>query len=240
MKKTAFFLFFFCNLLFAQKSTLLIVYEETMVVDVTKYTTTINGFLVANTEASLYEEDFMKIKSDTFDDGEGNTSVTVKTNRNPKFYRSGNSPVTYLGNIKMRDFVVSDDAKFNWNIAEEQKEILGYTCQKATAEFRGRVYVAYFAPKLQFNAGPWKFNGLPGTILEVKSQDGAFSMTAKKLEVKNTATTIANPYKDAKIISYAEFKNIYKTKYEEMLSMNYGDGVRASMPKRQIETMIED
>lgn len=211
-----------------------------MVVDETKYTTTINGYLVANNEASLYEEDFMKIKADNADDGSGNTAVTVQTNRNPKYYRTSAANVTYLGNIKMRDFVVNDDAAFKWNITDEQKEILGYTCQKATADFRGRTYVAYFASKLQFNAGPWKFNGLPGTILEVKSVDGAFSMTAKKLEIKNTETAIVNPYKDSKAISYAEFKKIYKTKYEEMLTMNYGDGIKASMPKKQIETMIED
>ena len=52
---------------------------------------------------------------------------------------------------------------FKWKIqSNEQKEILGYKCQKAIGEFRGRKYTAWFTDAIAVNSGPYKFKGLPG------------------------------------------------------------------------------
>lgn len=56
---------------------------------------------------------------------------------------------------------------FNWKIADERKEIAGYQCVQATGEFRGRAYIAWFAPEIPILAGPYKFGGLPGLIVEI-------------------------------------------------------------------------
>lgn len=56
---------------------------------------------------------------------------------------------------------------FNWVISSEQKVIWDYTCQKATCDFRGRTYEAWFTLEIPVKEGPWKFHGLPGLILEV-------------------------------------------------------------------------
>ena len=55
----------------------------------------------------------------------------------------------------------------DWEIQPENKEILGFSVQKATGSFAGRNYIAWFAPQLPFSDGPYKFNGLPGLILEI-------------------------------------------------------------------------
>ena len=55
----------------------------------------------------------------------------------------------------------------NWTIHNENKRILDYTCQRATAKFRGRVYEVWFAPEIPLREGPYKFVGLPGLILEM-------------------------------------------------------------------------
>lgn len=54
-----------------------------------------------------------------------------------------------------------------WTLADEQQTILGHRCQKATCQFRGRDFVAWFATDVPIKGGPWKFGGLPGCILKV-------------------------------------------------------------------------
>ena len=73
----------------------------------------------------------------------------------------------------------------DWEIQPENKEILGFSVQKATGSFAGRNYVAWFAPELPFLDGPYKFNGLPGLILEISDlkDDYHFTLTGfQKLE----------------------------------------------------------
>lgn len=68
---------------------------------------------------------------------------------------------------KWRYKYIQDLNMIDWEIQPEKKEILGFSAQKAIGSFAGRNYVAWFAPQLPFSDGPYKFNGLPGLILEI-------------------------------------------------------------------------
>lgn len=57
---------------------------------------------------------------------------------------------------------------FEWEIKEERKDISGYQAQKATTNFSGREYIAWFTAEIPVPDGPYKFNGLPGLILEIR------------------------------------------------------------------------
>ena len=70
----------------------------------------------------------------------------------------------------------------SWNISFETQDILGYTCQKATCHFRGRDYVAWFAPDIPVRQGPWKLGGLPGLILKAHDTDSLYTFEAVKVE----------------------------------------------------------
>jgi len=54
----------------------------------------------------------------------------------------------------------------DWHISSDTAIKGGLHCQKATAHFMGRNYIAWFCPSLPLHAGPWKLNGLPGVIVE--------------------------------------------------------------------------
>lgn len=62
-----------------------------------------------------------------------------------------------------------------WNIHDETKKILSHTCKKATCRFRGRDYVAWYATDIPVSRGPYKFNGLPGLILEISDTESLFT-----------------------------------------------------------------
>ena len=62
-----------------------------------------------------------------------------------------------------------------WRIIQDDTTtILGYPCNKATVRFRGRDYIAWFTSDIPIPYGPWKFNGLPGTILQITESSGLF------------------------------------------------------------------
>lgn len=56
---------------------------------------------------------------------------------------------------------------FHWELRGDTSTICGYKTQKATCNFGGRSWVAWFAPELPYSDGPYKFNGLPGLIVKV-------------------------------------------------------------------------
>lgn len=79
-----------------------------------------------------------------------------------------NNTITLFDGIFMDWFkVVESSPLFEWNICDEWKELNGYKVRKATCDFRGRKYEAWYATDIPVSDGPWKFCGLPGLIFEV-------------------------------------------------------------------------
>jgi len=69
-----------------------------------------------------------------------------------------------------------------WTITDSTREVLGYMCQQATADFRGRHWTAWFATDIPVSDGPWKLGGLPGLILEAYDKGYQYTFTAVGLE----------------------------------------------------------
>lgn len=56
---------------------------------------------------------------------------------------------------------------FKWELLNETAIISGFKAQKATTDFGGRTWVAWFSTEIPYNDGPYKFNGLPGLIVKI-------------------------------------------------------------------------
>jgi GLPGLI family protein len=65
------------------------------------------------------------------------------------------------------NYLTEEDApKIPWKIEKDTASFSGVKCKKATARFKGRNWIAWYAPELPFSSGPWKLSGLPGLIIE--------------------------------------------------------------------------
>lgn len=77
---------------------------------------------------------------------------------------------------------------FQWKLSRDTATICGYLCHRATADFRGRQWTAWYAD-IAVSEGPWKFVGLPGLVLRVMSADKEHEYTAVSIrKVKSSIT----------------------------------------------------
>lgn len=82
-----------------------------------------------------------------------------------KNYPEGKSTVTDF--MLSQYYIYADDLNLqDWNIEDSTKVIMGHECQKATCDFRGRKWTAWFATDVPVSDGPWKLCGLPGLVME--------------------------------------------------------------------------
>ncbi|WP_144283213.1 GLPGLI family protein [Chryseobacterium echinoideorum] len=69
----------------------------------------------------------------------------------------------------------NEEPKFKWKILNEKQKIGEYNTQKATTEFGGRKWTAWFSSDIPFQDGPYKFSGLPGLIVKIEDDGKNYS-----------------------------------------------------------------
>ncbi|WP_027385600.1 GLPGLI family protein [Chryseobacterium gregarium] len=85
---------------------------------------------------------------------------------------------TYLFTSVSSDrYKIEEDQKPEWKILPDKQKIGAYNAQKATTDFGGREWTAWFTTDLPFQDGPYKFYGLPGLIVKIEDKTGSHSMT---------------------------------------------------------------
>lgn len=105
--------------------------------------------------------------------------------------------ISYVDKIVKDKFrYVESKTLFDWTIREERKQIAGYTAQKAETSYEGRNYVAWFTQEIAISDGPYKFNGLPGLILQISDTRDHYSFAVKQIKKIEDPVTLAFDPKD--------------------------------------------
>lgn len=90
--------------------------------------------------------------------------------------------VTHTSYFDMTNWRYEEDwEKPEWEITDESKDIIGFQCFKANADYRGRRWTVWFTPEIPIQDGPWKLCGLPGLILEAEDGGKVYHFLANGL-----------------------------------------------------------
>lgn len=84
-------------------------------------------------------------------------------------------------------FYEENPEEWHWEISDTTKNILGYECLEAVTTFHGRKWAVWFTPEIPVQNGPWKFDGLPGLILEAVADGNQYMFTATGIQQTDKA-----------------------------------------------------
>ena len=183
---------FFYELTFKPKKGIDSLQKTVMILDVTDKKSLYRDYLTVSQDSVLKIEVEKMQKAGVFKD-------LSKSFQMPKFaYKITKEYPTMKVNFSERMlnsvFGYNEEQKFNWKISNDKQKIGEYEAQKATTEFGGRKWTAWFTESIPFPDGPYKFSGLPGLIVKIEDAEKNFSwvLTANK------------PLKEFEELSYSE------------------------------------
>ncbi len=172
---------FFYELTFKPKKDSTKTEKEGVILDITDEKSLYRDFLAVSQDSILKITVEKMQKSGIFQD-------MSKVIRQPKFshkiYKSyPTMKVQYIDAVlnggRPLYLSYSEEIKISWKIENEKKKIGEYEAQKATTEFGGRKWTAWFTESIPFPDGPYKFSGLPGLIVKIEDAEKNYSWELK-------------------------------------------------------------
>ncbi len=187
----------------------------------------INKMLLSFTpQSSLYKAPKLeKPEEKTMEPSEGATIKMVMNQPDNRVFRDLSAGKTIEQREFMdRNFLIEGDAKTDWKMGDQQRQVLGYNCQMATRTDGEKRITAWFAPSIPVSSGPASYGGLPGLILAVDVNDGQTTIEAKEVKFADvSASSLERPSKGKKV-TRDEFKKIVDEKMKEMGAEGGGSG----------------
>lgn len=128
-----------------------------------------------------------------------------------------------------RFLIVDSLMNFDWQLINEEMEINGHKCKKATDK-SGQM-TAWYCPDIPVNDGPYIFWGLPGLIIQLEHQNKR--VTAIDVAQINDAEDQIEKPKDGKKVTQKEFGEIMMKKMKEMgIPSTGGPSVKVNIIQR--------
>jgi len=88
-----------------------------------------------------------------------------------------NNEMYMIENFDGDSYKYIDNTAINWKISTYKKKCGEYDCQKATADYKGRQWEAWFVNDMPINVFPYRFSGLPGLIYEINDSTNSYHFT---------------------------------------------------------------
>ena len=132
------------------------------------------------------------------------------------------------GRMTVTDGLILQDYRYvdslhaqTWTMGDSTREVLGYMCQQATTDFRGRRWTAWFATDIPVSDGPWKLGGLPGLILEAYDEGQQHVFTAVGLErVKDEPIIFNRSFGDNQKFEQTNRLEFLRSKKKSLMDLN--------------------
>lgn len=152
-----------------------------MILDVTKDKSIYRDYTMVAQDSTLKIQFDQMMKSGVYKDFSKMVTMPKFSEKVYKFYPD--MKVQYVERISSGftplNIGYNDDSKMNWKISSEKMKIGSYNAQKATTEFGGRKWEAWFTSDIPLQDGPYKFHGLPGLIVKVEDDGKNYSWELK-------------------------------------------------------------
>ncbi|WP_051882206.1 GLPGLI family protein [Chryseobacterium soli] len=116
--------------------------------------------------------------------------------------------VNFYDKFKSVNLLITDNDAPKWKIEKEFATINTMNCQKATTDYKGRKWEAWFSKEYPISDGPYKFSGLPGVVLKLKDADD--NHVFNLIQIKKIQSLFALVPKSNKQVSREEYKKIMK------------------------------
>lgn len=169
------------------------------------------------------------------------------TNFENKVFKQYPNDISLITSINNDKYIVSDSRKMNWNILPEKKTINKFKTQKATLNFGGRTWTAWFTTEIPISDGPYKFHNLPGLI--VKIEDNSHSHIFELVAIQKLDGFLTNKTTDQKLISidqqkyrklYLEYRSNPNKNFSGIDIVETQDGKSSSEFKRNMENYYKN
>lgn len=121
----------------------------------------------------------------------------------------------------------------DWQVGDSTRVVLGYECVMATAAYHGRTWTVWFAPEIPVHNGPWKFDGLPGLILEAADALGQYRFTTTGIQQTDEEmgpVYLADQYEQTSRIDYLKARRSFMDNPIGKINATLGgQGIRISV-----------
>ncbi|OCA68084.1 hypothetical protein BBI01_19775 [Chryseobacterium artocarpi] len=121
----------------------------------------------------------------------------------------------YIGDVNF--YRISEESKQQWIITDSIKIKDKFTLQKATTAFGGRNWIAWFTKDIPFAYGPYKFNGLPGLIMELYDTKNNYYFNiikSEKIPINYKRISLENAISNSVFIDQKKLNKLKMELYE--------------------------